>query len=168
MRKAHQMVALIGLAVTATMAGSLVAPAAAQTASAQAAYQDIEQTFGFVPDFFKKMPEAAIAGAWMEMKSLQLNPKTKLDGKTKELIGLAVSAQIPCHYCVYFHTQAAKANGATDDEIKEAVAMAGITRHWSTVLNGMDIDFVTFKSDTDAALKAAGERTGSTTGMTKR
>lgn len=168
MRRAHQVIALIGLAVSANASTQLVAPAAAQNASAQAAYQDIEQTFGFVPDFFRKVPEAAIAGAWMEMKSLQLNPKTKLDGKTKELIGLAVSAQVPCHYCVYFHTQAAKASGATDEEIKEAVAMAGITRHWSTVLNGMDIDLAAFKRDTDAALKAAGERTGSTTGMRTR
>ena len=71
---------------------------------------------------------------------MQLNPDTALDGKTKELMGLAVAAQIPCSYCVYFHTAAAKANGATDEEIKEAVAMAAIVRHWSTVLNGMQVD----------------------------
>ena len=65
-----------------------------------------------------------IAGAWAEFKSVQLNPNTKLDGKTKELIGLAVSAQVPCQYCIYFHTAAAKANGATDQEVGEAVAMA--------------------------------------------
>jgi len=98
------------------------------------------------------------------MKSVQLNPNTKLNGKTKELIGLAIAAQIPCHYCIYFHTAAAKANGATDEEIREAVAMAAITRHWSTVLNGMDVDFAIFKRDTDAALKNAGKK-AATTGM---
>ncbi len=76
-----------------------------------------------------------------DSRPVQLNPKTKLDGKTKELIGLAVAAQIPCQYCVYFHTAAAKANGATDEEIREAVAMAAIARHWSTVLNGMQVDY---------------------------
>src|SRR5205814_2885002 len=100
-----------------------------------------------------------IAGAWGEFKSVQLNPKTKLDGKTKELIGLAVAAQVPCHYCVYFHTAAAKANGATDEEIEEAVAMAAITRHWSTVLNGMQVDLAGFKQDTDAVLRAAADKT---------
>jgi len=75
-----------------------------------------------------------------------------------------VAAQIPCQYCVYFHTAVAKANGATDQEIGEAVAMAAIARHWSTVLNGMQIDLATFKGETDAVLRAAGEKS-KTTGM---
>src|ERR1700731_1421133 len=93
-----------------------------------------------------------------EFKSVQLNPKTKLDAKTKELIGLAVSAQVPCQYCVYFHTAAAKANGATDEEVREAVAMAAISRHWSTVLNGMQTDLAAFKRDTDTVLRMAAEK----------
>ncbi|WP_246680011.1 carboxymuconolactone decarboxylase family protein [Mesorhizobium sp. B2-4-1] len=99
----------------------------------------------------------AVAGAWAEIKSMQLNPKTALDGKTKELMGLAVASQIPCQYCVYFHTEAAKLNGATDEEIKEAVAMAAIVRHWSTMLNGSQVDLTAFKKQTDdvfAAVKA--------------
>ncbi|MBV9218182.1 MAG: carboxymuconolactone decarboxylase family protein [Methylobacteriaceae bacterium] len=92
------------------------------------------------------------------MKGFQLNPNTRLSGKTKELIGLAVAAQIPCQYCIYFHTVAAKANGATDEEIKEAVAMAAVTRHWSTVLNGMQIDLGAFKRDTDTVLNLAAEK----------
>lgn len=121
-------------------------------------YRDIEQTLGFVPGFFKQFPESGIAGAWAEFKSVQLNPKTELSGKVKELIGLAVSAQVPCTYCVYFHTAAAKANGATDGEIREAVAMAAVTRHWSTVLNGMQVDLSTFKTETDTVLRLAGEK----------
>src|SRR5882672_181849 len=123
--------------------------AKAEDASAQAAYRDIQQTLGSVPGFFKAFPESGIAGAWAEFKSVQLNPKTMLDGKTKELIGLAVAAQIPCQYCIYFHTAAAKANGATADEIRETVAMAAIVRHWSTVLNGMQVDFAGFKQEID-------------------
>jgi AhpD family alkylhydroperoxidase len=135
-------------------------PGAAQ--DAQSTYKDIEQTLGSVPGFFKSFPEAGIAGAWAEFKSVQLNPNTKLNGKTKELLGLAVAAQIPCHYCVYFHTAAAKLNGATDDEIRETVAMAAIVRHWSTVLNGMQVDFDGFKRETDTVLRLAGDK-GKTT-----
>ena len=137
------------------------------TNSSQAAYRDIEQTLGMVPAFFKAFPESGIAGAWAEFKSVQLNSKTSLNVKTKELIGLAVSAQIPCQYCVYFHTAVAKANGATDEEIREAVAMAAISRHWSTVLNGMQIDLASFKHETDTVLKLAGEKAKTTTGMAK-
>src|SRR5260221_946751 len=119
---------------------ALVDPASAQETQGQAVHLDIDQTLGSVPSFFKQLPETAIAGAWAEMKAFQLNPKTQLSGKTKELIGLAVAAQIPCQYCIYFHTAAAKANGATDEEIKEAVAMPAVVRHWSTILNGMPVD----------------------------
>src|SRR5215467_15855818 len=129
--------------------------ASAEDSVAQATYRDIEQTLGSVPSFFKAFPESGIAGAWGEFKSVQLNPKTKLDGKTKELIGLAVSAQIPCQYCVYFHTAAAKLNGATDDEVREAVAMSAIVRHWSTVLNGMQVDLAGFRQETDTVLRRA-------------
>ena len=72
-------------------------------------------------------------------------------------MGLAVAAQIPCAYCVYFHTAAARANGATDEEIKEAVAMAAIVRHWSTVMNGMQVDLATFKQETDDILRRAAD-----------
>jgi AhpD family alkylhydroperoxidase len=131
---------------------------AAAAQEATATYKDIEQTLGIVPGFFKMFPQEGIAGAWTEFKTVQLNPNTALTGKEKELIGLAVAAQIPCSYCIYFHTAAAKANGATDAEVREAVAMASITRHWSTVLNGMQADPVAFRQDTDTVLRLASER----------
>lgn len=149
----------IGLFIVAAGASTLLAMAPARTedASASAAYKDIQATLGSVPDMFKTLPDVAVAGAWAEIKGVQLNPKTALDGKTKELLGLAVASQIPCQYCIYFHTIAAKANGASDEEIKEAVAMAAIVRHWSTMLNGSQVDLATFKKQTDnlfAAVKA--------------
>ncbi|ATU95566.1 carboxymuconolactone decarboxylase family protein [Phyllobacterium zundukense] len=139
---------------TGICAVSATVPAFAEDV-AQAAYKDIEKTLGSVPTMFKILPETAVAGAWAEIKSVQLNPETQLDGKTKELIGLAVASQIPCQYCIYFHTLAAKANGATDEEVREAVAMSAIVRHWSTMLNGMQVDVGTFKTETDALLKHA-------------
>ncbi|MEW6632304.1 MAG: carboxymuconolactone decarboxylase family protein [Pseudomonadota bacterium] len=142
---------LLAIAAGALLA---VAPARAEDASATAAYKDIQATLGSVPDMFKTLPDVAVAGAWAEIKSVQLNPKTALDGKTKELMGLAVASQIPCQYCIYFHTQAAKLNGATDEEIKEAITMAAIVRHWSTMLNGSQVDLATFKKQTDQVFEA--------------
>lgn len=149
---------ILAAAVSIGAASLVTRAASADDMSAQAAYRDIEKTLGIVPGFFKQFPAVGIAGAWAEFKSIQLNPNTKLDGKTKDLIGLGVASQIPCQYCVYFHTAAAKANGATDEEIREAVAMAAIARHWSTVLNGMQVDLAGFKRETDTVLRLAAEK----------
>jgi AhpD family alkylhydroperoxidase len=143
--------------IAASVAGMILADSA-KAQDGPATYRDIEATLGSVPTFFKLFPEEGIGGAWTEFKTVQLNPKTALSGKEKELIDLAVAAQIPCSYCVYLHTAAAKLNGATDTEIREAVAMAAITRHWSTVLNGMQADAAGFQRETDTVLRAASER----------
>jgi AhpD family alkylhydroperoxidase len=146
------------LTASALALGLFAYASPAPAGDASATYQDIEKTLGMVPGFFKVFPQAGIAGAWDEFKTVQLNPNTALDGKTKQLIGLAVAAQIPCQYCIYFHTAAAKANGASDEEVQEAVAMAAITRHWSTVLNGMEVDLPAFKKDTDTVLQLAAKK----------
>ena len=137
---------LILLAMGALSLGS-VARAAEPAAAATAARADIQTTLGFVPQFFLKFPERMLPGVWDEMKTLQMNPHTALPGKSKELIGLAVSSQIPCRYCIVAHTEFAKLNGATDQEIGEAVGMAALTRHWSTYLNGIQTDEGKFRGE---------------------
>ena len=47
-----------------------------------------------------------------------------LDGKTKELIELAISVAIRCDGCVAFHAQAAVKNGASREELMETMGMA--------------------------------------------
>jgi AhpD family alkylhydroperoxidase len=138
--------ATIALLMLGVSAGARAEAAKANPAAA-AARADIAKTLGFVPQFFLKFPEEALPGAWDEMKSLQLNPSTALPGRSKELIGLAVAAQIPCKYCIYAHTEFAKLNGASETEIGEAVAMAALTRHWSTFLNGIQTDEAKFRAE---------------------
>ena len=70
-----------------------------------------------------------------------------LSPKTKALISLAVAAQIPCTYCIYSYTEMAKKAGASEQEIEEAVAISALTRHWSTIFNGMQIDLDQFKKE---------------------
>ena len=90
------------------------------------------------PEWMKQtLPDQALKPHWDEQLAV-MNPKGALDGKTKHLIGLAVAAQIPCTYCVYGHTKLAKAAGATDAQIKEAIATAALVRFNSTMLNGSD------------------------------
>lgn len=122
-------------------------------ATTDEALRDMEKTFGFVPQFIRAAPDALLVGFWASLKNLQMNPDTALDGKTKELIGVAVAAQIPCEYCVYFHTIAARKNGATEQEIKEALGMAAVTRMASTIINGSQLDRMAFRKETDRILK---------------
>jgi AhpD family alkylhydroperoxidase len=116
---------------------------------------EVQKTFGFVPDFVKGIPEALLPGFWAGVTGLEMNPMTKLDGKTKELIGLAVAAQVPCEYCVFFHTEAARLDGATDEEIKEAIGMASLTRMGSTIFNGNQTDKAQFKKDVRTIIEGA-------------
>ena len=128
-------------------------PAAEPITDAASAYRDIERTFGTVPSFLKAFPVLAIGPAWREIKDLELSQATQLDGKTKELIGLAVAAQIPCRFCVSFHSEAARMNGASDDELKEAVAIAALSRHWATIITGSLVDEPQFRREVDQRIR---------------
>jgi len=141
------LIALVGL--------TLASSSPAQDGSAARTRDDIKATLGFVPGFFQQMSDAAVPGTWQEMKGLQLNPKTALDGKTKELIGLAVAAQVPCRYCIYAHAEFAKLNGATEADLAEAVAVAGIARHWSAYVIGNQVDVARFKADVERIVAGA-------------
>jgi AhpD family alkylhydroperoxidase len=139
------------MAVSAFVAVSLLTAASTAFAedvpSFEETYKEIEATFGSVPTHLKAYPKQAIGGAWAMSKGLLFAEDAALEPKAKALINLAVAAQIPCQYCVWLETKTAKANGATDAEVSEAVAQAAYVRHWSTVLNGLQIDFETFKTE---------------------
>jgi AhpD family alkylhydroperoxidase len=145
--------------VVAHLKKSAAAPAAAPTLGsardAKGALQEIQQAFGSVPEFMRKFPAEGLLGAWQEMRDVELNPNTALSGKHKSLIGLAVASQIPCQFCVIADTEFARLEGASEREIAEAVAMAALTRHWSTYLNGMQVDEAGFKRDVDRLVKGA-------------
>ena len=101
------------------------------------------------PKFFQDTyPDYALGQAMGLVGALE-GDKAAIDAKTMQLIQLGVAAQIPCHYCIYYHTKAAKVAGASDAEIKAAIAAAADTRMWSTVLNGSAYDFEAFKAEVD-------------------
>ena len=50
---------------------------------------------------------------------------------------------------MYFHTEAARLFGATDEEITEASLVAKNTMAWSTYLNAMAYDFDEFRQEFD-------------------
>ena len=91
------------------------------------------------PDAF-----AASTRVWLIDNGATIPPKYRA------LIGLAVSSQIPCAYCIYADTADARTFGATDEEIKEAIMFAALTRQGSTLMNGNMVDLDAFKAEIDA------------------
>ncbi len=112
-----------------------------------AIHAEIAQTLGTVPDWVQTLPEPALAGFWGLMRDFYL-AETKIPNKYKELIGVAVSGATRCKYCQLFHAEGARLNGATDEEIAEAAAMAGVTMMGSTYLNGIAVDYDQFHAET--------------------
>lgn len=139
--------------VTGTATFAPIPASADSTQSAEAAVAEMKEMLGGVPTELQLYPQSARAAGWAMMKSTDLNKNTVLPAKIRELIGLAVAAQIPCQYCVHYHIKAAKAAGANEEEIREAVHQASLTRHWSTILYGNEYDIDTYKMETDAAFK---------------
>jgi AhpD family alkylhydroperoxidase len=109
-------------------------------------YRDIETTLGLVPSFFKFVPDSTLEEEWSIFKKLQLS-ETNIPNKYKELIGLGLAAAMKCRYCVLFHTEVAKLFGATDAEIEETIHYAKNSAGWSTYIQGLQIDYDTFKDE---------------------
>jgi AhpD family alkylhydroperoxidase len=103
-------------------------------------FWNIQKHLGVVPKFFKLFPEGRLPAMWTDYKNVHLNPDTALDAKTKRLIALAVAAEAECASCLYLQTSAAFANGASFQEVQEAVAIFAIEHDWSEILAGDNSD----------------------------
>lgn len=135
-----------------------------QPDATEKAEAEMKAAFGTVPVMMKVYPDHLRASAW-EWFQDTMSADAAIPPKYAQLISLGVAAQIPCDYCVYAHTVMAKMHGATEAEIREAVANASDTRHWSTVLNGAEVDFEEFKAEWDgimAHMKKQSEGTDTT------
>ena len=62
----------------------------------------------------------------------------ELDGKTKELIALGISVSIRCDTCVAFHVRAAIKQGATRQEMADAIGMAVYMGGGPSLMYGAD------------------------------
>lgn len=111
-------------------------------------FNEMEQMFGLVPSMFKAVPESTIELEWELFKRVHLE-EGPIPNKYRELIGVAISAISKCRYCVYFHTELAKLNGATEEEIEDALHFTKSSAGWSAYVNGLQLDFDEFAKETD-------------------
>jgi AhpD family alkylhydroperoxidase len=117
--------------------------------------REVDKLFGFVPGFINEVPDKHIGPLWESMRMLQLE-EGQIPAKYQQLIMLAVSTYAKCKYCTDFHTELARALGATREEIAETALLVGNTAQWSNMLGGVQYDFEQFKREVrKAAAKLA-------------
>lgn len=108
--------------------------------------REIEETFGLVPGPLNSIGEADASNEWPIFRKYTVE-ETEIPPKYRELIGLAVAANLKCPYCAHFHHGAAQMHGATDAELEETYVLASFTARYSAMLHGMQYDLDDFKEE---------------------
>jgi AhpD family alkylhydroperoxidase len=110
--------------------------------------QEMEETLGQVPDFMTILAEPASDHSWGIFRDLIMG-ETELSPREKALVGVSAAAAMQCPYCTYFHKEEARFADVSEDELEEAVNLAGVTRYFSTVLHGNEVEQEDFADETD-------------------
>ena len=63
-----------------------------------------------------------------------------LNSLTKELIYVAVSITNSCEYCTRSHSYAAKKKGATDEMLKEMIAVVGLANKNNKLVDSYQVE----------------------------
>jgi AhpD family alkylhydroperoxidase len=111
--------------------------------------REVNDVLGSVPKFIEAIPDAHLDWMWGSMHHMQLLPG-EIPAKYQQLVMLAVSTYAKCKYCTDFHTEAAKALGASEREIREVALLTGHTASFSNYLGGTQYDYELFKHEVRA------------------
>jgi AhpD family alkylhydroperoxidase len=114
------------------------------TSDYQEARADLEATFGMVPPPLDSIPDDDVVSEWPTFKKYTVGD-SEIPAQYRELMGLAVAANIKCPYCTHFHTAAARLHGATDAQLEEAFSLASFTARYSAMLHAMQMDLDEFE-----------------------
>lgn len=109
---------------------------------------DIEETLGIVPGFLDALSDGDLVNEWPTMKKYLVS-QTEIPEKYRELIGLAVAANIKCPYCEHFHKGAAELQGASEEELEELFFLASYTSRYSSIIHAQNYDMDTFEEEVE-------------------
>ena len=112
------------------------------TGSVKEVFDDIKNSRGIteIPNFWKMLandPDELVR-SWNSLK--QVMKKGALDPITKELIYVAVSITNSCEYCTKSHSYAAKKKGATDEMLKEMIAVVGLANKNNKLVDSYQVE----------------------------
>src|ERR1700751_5418074 len=88
--------------------------------------------------FLKEMGKLAPTefNAWLNLDKIVGRDDGKIPRKYRELIALAVACTTQCPYCIEVHTKAAKAAGASREEVTESSLLAAALRAGGAATHG--------------------------------
>jgi len=111
------------------------------TGKAKEVFDEIRDTFGMVPNFFKA--QAAVDPQWLELnwqrQKLIMLTEGGLDRKTKEIIALAVSMVNHCEYCSLAHESMARMVGASQKEIDEVRMVIELFSSFNAIADSLKV-----------------------------
>lgn len=107
---------------------------------------EIEEAIGLVPGLMEALPEEDLVSEWPTFRRYTL-AESEIPPKYREFVGLAVAANIKCPYCELFHRGAAQLHGATEEELREVVVLAGLTARWCAMIHAEHYDYDTFAEE---------------------
>ena len=74
--------------------------------------------------------------AWANLDGIVGRQDGKVPAKYRELIAIAVAHTTQCPYCILVHTKNAKKQGATKEEVAEAIFVAAAIRTSGAAAHG--------------------------------
>ena len=108
----------------------------------RAVFDDIKETrqTDRVNNFWRALANhpPTLSRTWESVKQV-MAPGT-LDPLTKELIYVAVSVTNGCEYCIASHTSSARAQGMTDEQLGELLAIVGMANETNALANGLRVE----------------------------
>lgn len=111
-------------------------------------HREIESVFGEVPSWLKAMPSGAAHAFWSAFRDVYLVETGPLSRRQKALIAFATAAAMRDERATTFHREVAKLLGATDAELAEASAAAGLVAFAATTMIGQQLDTARIREET--------------------
>ena len=99
--------------------------------------KEVEKAYGEVPyilNFMKQSPELLVAKIIYE--NAIVREFKRLDAKTIELISIGVAAALRCEHCLKLHIRVARRLGITNEEIFDAMLVAGSLSNAAVLAEG--------------------------------
>lgn len=114
-------------------------------ASRQEILAEIEETFGFIPQWLDEMADDVLDQYWTN--HLWLCSDTALSKRDKVLIAYGAATAIHCNYRIPFHTAQLRLENTSDEQLSEAGWIVQNVVGASAYLNGVRYDAEKFEEE---------------------
>lgn len=108
--------------------------------------RQITETLGTVPAVLDWVPDEMLEAEWRLLRRVLVD-ESLIPPRYRALIGVAVAAALRCPSSTALHTALARAQGASDADLAEAVHHAAFVAGWSTRVSGLMVGAAVAEAD---------------------